>query len=379
MIWCAFFLLFACVFPLDASARESAASEVETKAADTLRDFRESVPPEVAELLPDSFFSADVDEMASGVREASGVRAIFGAIGKAGGVALSDNLSLLVKLCGILLLAAVFRFAVSECKNTALGNALSFCGTLALSLLLFGTVREIFGKVRLLLTTVGTLAAAMIPMMATLFSMGGNVASAVANSTVLSAFLSILETLGADTLLPVGGIALTFALLDALAGGVDLRPLGNWIKRTYTLTLSFLMLLLCGVLGVQSTLARAADTVTLRAARFAAGSFLPVVGGSISETLRTVAGSVEFLRATAGTGGIIVLFFLFLPTFLSVTFARITIMLGGSVAKLLGCEREEKLIAEIASVYGYFLAVLASLFVMLLFSLTLFARCAAAG
>ena len=45
---------------------------------------------------------------------------------------------------------------------------------------------------------------------------------------------------------------------------------------------------------------------------------------------------------------------------------------------LLACEAEEKILAEFASVYGYFLAVVASLFVMLIFSLTLFARCAAA-
>ena len=46
---------------------------------------------------------------------------------------------------------------------------------------------------------------------------------------------------------------------------------------------------------------------------------------------------------------------------------------------LLGCDGEEKLLAEMASVYGYFMAVIASLFVMTVFSLTLFARCATAG
>ena len=39
----------------------------------------------------------------------------------------------------------------------------------------------------------------------------------------------------------------------------------------------------------------------------------------------------------------------------------------------------EKLLSELASVYGYFMAVIASLFVMTVFSLTLFARCATAG
>ena len=138
------------------------------------------------------------------------------------------------------------------------------------------------------------------------------------------------------------------------------------------------MLLLCGVLGIQSTLAQGADTLALRTVRFAAGSFLPVVGGSVSEALRTVAGSVEYLRSAVGMGGVILVFLAFLPTFLSVLLLRTAFLLSGAVASMLSCQREERLLSELASVWGYFLAVIACLFVMMVFSLTLFARTAAA-
>ena len=119
--------------------------------------------------------------------------------------------------------------------------------------------------------------------------------------------------------------------------------------------------------------------LALRTARFAAGSFLPVVGSSIGEALRTVAGSVQYLRGAVGVGGILIVFFAFLPTFLSVFLTRLTLQLGGALAGLLSCKREEKFLGELASVWGYFLAVIAALFVMMVFSLTLLARCAAAG
>ena len=74
----------------------------------------------------------------------------------------------------------------------------------------------------------------------------------------------------------------------------------------------------------------------------------------------------------------VVLFFAFLPTFLSVLLTRIVFLLGGAVANLLSCEAEGKLLNELSSVYGYFLAIISVLFVTLTFSLTLFAQCAAA-
>ena len=77
-------------------------------------------------------------------------------------------------------------------------------------------------------------------------------------------------------------------------------------------------------------------------------------------------------------GGILVLFFAFLPLFLSVLFTRLAFLLGGSVAGMLSCPREERLLSELAGVYGYFMAIIACLFVTVSFSLTILAHCAAA-
>jgi stage III sporulation protein AE len=215
--------------------------------------------------------------------------------------------------------------------------------------------------------------------MGTLYAMGGNVRTAAVNHGVFSAFLSVLEIFCAGSVLPITGICLAFAMLDAIVGRGNLRGLAALIKRTYALSLSFLMGIFCFVLSTQSTLAGAGDTLALRTARFAAGNFLPLLGGSISETLRTVAGSVQYLRGVVGTGAILALFFLFLPLFISILLTRITLLLGSAVAGFLNCDAQGKLLTELAAVYGYFLAILAAVFVMVIFSLTLFTRCAAVG
>ena len=179
--------------------------------------------------------------------------------------------------------------------------------------------------------------------------------------------------------LPVAGICLLLAVCDALTGRAALKPLGNLIKRTFTLGFSFLMLLLSFLLGLQTTLAAGSDTLALRTVRFAAGSFLPVVGGSVSEAMKTVAGSISYLRTLAGSGGILVLFLFFLPTFLTVLTTRIVFLLCGALAELLEAKSEGRVLSELASVYGFFLAVIAAVFTMAVFALTIFAHCAVAG
>lgn len=368
-------LLLAFALPVGAEG-----VEVSTESEEIVEEweaFRAAIPPEVQDLLPKDFFSQDMTLVAKGVQEASTLSAILRAVGQVTGVTLTQNLALLAKLCGILVLAATFRAAVGERKNEIEG-AVSLVTVLAITLMLFAGEETKFSQMEQFFDTVRTVCVALVPLMGALYAMGGNVAAAVANHGVMSGFLAILETACSGVVVPVACALVALAILDAVTGKGSLASLAALLRRTFTLGLSFFMMLLTFVLGLQHTLAKGSDTLALRTVRFAAGSFLPVVGGSISETLRTVAGSVEYLRGAVGIGGILVVFFLFLPTFLTVLLTRITFSLSSAVAGLLSCSREQKLLGELSSVWGYFLAVIACLFVMTVFSLTLFAHSAAA-
>ena len=340
--------------------------------------FRAELPPEIAALLPDDFFASDPGAVASAVREATEVPKILAFVQEYLGVSLRGLLPLLAAISGILVLSAVLG-AVAAHFGGGTGQAFAFCSVSALSLLVLRSSVTGFACLHTWFDTLCTLAGSMLPMMGTLYALGGNVGAAAANHAVLSVFLSVAQMLCSRAVLPVAGVCLVLALSDALTGRSVLKPLGNLVKRTFTLGISFLMLLLSFLLGLQTTLAAGSDTLALRTARFAAGSFLPVVGGSVSEAMKTVAGSIGYLRTLAGTGGILVLFLFFLPMFLTVLLTRVVFLLAGALAELLGVKGEGRILSELASVYGYFLAVIAAVFTMAVFALTLFAHCAAAG
>ncbi len=345
---------------------------------DAFEKFRSELPPEVASLLPEGFFGSDPEGVATAVQDAAKTSKILAFVRDCLGVSLRELLPLLAQICGVLVLSAVLG-ALSEHLGGGTGQAFSFCSVTVLALLVLR--RSVTGVTRLRawFDTLATLAGSMLPMMGTLYALGGNVRAAAANHGVLSVFLSVAQVLCSRAVLPVAGVCLVLALSDALTGKAVLKPLGNLIKRTFTLGISFLMLLLSFLLGLQTTLAAGSDTLALRTVRFAAGSFLPVVGGSVSEAMKTVAGSIGYLRTLAGTGGILVLFLFFLPTFLTVLLTRVVFLLAGALAELLGVKGEGRILGELASVYGYFLAVIAAVFTMAVFSLSLFAHCAVAG
>ena len=358
----------------DAAAGEGE-TDVEAAAREEWSAFCAGLPDDVKNLLPAGFGDADPAVSDAAVKEAVTLPGLLNMIAAFFGANIGKNAALLARICGMLVLVALFR-ALAGGASPTLENALSLCSVLAMTgLLLTGGAADV-QAIGAYFQTVRGVCLSLLPLMGTLYAMGGNVGAAVANHAVMSAFLTLLETVCGATVLPVAGLCLALALMDAAHDGVSLAPLASLVHKTYTRVFSFLMLLLCGVLGLQHTLARGSDTLALRTARFAAGSFLPVVGSSVSEALSTVAGSVQYLRGTVGVGGIAVMICLFLPMFLSVCLTRLTLSLSAAAAGLLGCTREEKFLGTAAGVFGYLSAVIAALFVMVVFSLTLLARCA---
>ena len=105
---------------------------------------------------------------------------------------------------------------------------------------------------------------------------------------------------------------------------------------------------------------------------------IPVVGGSISELLRTVSAGVGFLRGTVGICGVLLLLLTLLPTIVELLLLRMTWQLSASLADLLGCDAEKRLLEEFASLLGYLLTAVCICSSVLLLALTLLTHCAAA-
>jgi stage III sporulation protein AE len=138
------------------------------------------------------------------------------------------------------------------------------------------------------------------------------------------------------------------------------------------------MLLLTAAMGAQTTIAARADSMGFRTARFALSSSIPVIGGGLSEMLRTAATGVGWLRGIVGLGGVALLLYLLLPHLVGLFLTRTVYAVAGDVAGWLGCDDEAKLLGEVAGLFGYMIAV-STLCVMTFFlSLVLLLKCGAA-
>lgn len=362
--------------PLCAQEDESAAFA--DQMPEEYTDFLESIPEDIRELLPEGLFSSNSEEVGEGVREMSDFSYLLRTVLSLVGLRIGDCVRILAPVCGLLLLSAVCNALKSSFRSETVGRAFSFCATLVITVSLLTQSYGCIESVTAYFSRLNALTAAILPIMGALYAIGGNVTAAVASSSGLSIYMTILEELIGKSIVPFCGICMAFALVNALDPTLRTGTLLSTLKKNYTTALTFLMMLLLAMLSAQTTLGARSDSLAMRSVKFAAGNMIPVVGGSVSELLRTVSAGVGYLRGTVGICGVLLLILMLLPTLVELLLLRMTWQFSASLADLLGCDGQKKLLDEFASLLGYLIAAVSICSSVLMLSLTLLTHCASA-
>ena len=333
-----------------------------------------SLPPEIAENVPDEIYSESATDISKGVAEMLSLEYFTDMISRMLSLELSSSVVLLGKLCGVILISAVFAALKNSISSEALSSAFGFCSTCTL----FGVIVQAFMSqlemVSVFFERLNSLMLSLVPIACAVWAMGGNVGTAATSGGTLYAFLAVSEILCAKTIVPVSTVCLVFALCRGIAPTLNLSGFSSAIRKCYTFLLGFVMTLLLAVLSSQTILSASKDSITARGAKIITSTVIPVVGGSVSETLRTLGASVQYIKSIVGVSAIAFIMILLLPTLISLIITRFVYLLAGSVADLLGCERESRFIGELGGISGLMIATVSIASVMFILGFNVFLK-----
>ena len=125
------------------------------------------------------------------------------------------------------------------------------------------------------------------------------------------------------------------------------------------------------ILLFKTNLSASADSAATRTIKFA-GSFIPVVGSALGETVRSLMTGVNLIKSSVGFLGIIIVIVLILPLFLKIISAKICIDVSVIAASLLECKKESAFLKEISGVINFLLSIYFTTSLMFVFELIVF-------
>jgi len=340
---------------------------------DEWQGFVDSVPDDVKDRLDGHSFENE-QELAKTAERMTSSEYITSVVLDVIGVELSSVLKFFFALCALVMVSAVFNAIGEGSDNSALSATLRFSSVGAMISYVIYIQFKHFELLEDFFSKLGGLFAGMIPVSSAIWAMGGNISTAGVGAASFSVMLSVSEAIFSYTLVPVCCILTVMGFCDSLCGDIRLGKLLGAIKKIYNFIIVLVMTVLLASLAAQTTLAASADTTAAKAARLVSGTVIPVLGGSVGETLRTVAAGIAYMKNAFGIGGIMMIAVLVLPTLMSLLLSRLAFLLCAGFADMLGCSSESRLLDSLGEVYGTMLAVCASAAALFIMALYVFMR-----
>lgn len=365
-----FFILIIFIFTPKIYASDTE-DEILSSVRDELSEFNASLPEYVKDILPKELFNGDFSSLSNG--EINHMTFIDSTVNSllAGLPSALNSVSLILIT---VIISSVFHTMSSGLESAALKDSYALCSSLCISLAVFGLVGGLCKSTLSYMRTLCTAMNGFAPIMAVMHIMSGRLTTAALGNGSMMMFIALVENILISLLVPIVNICLAISMVRAISGDNDIGGIGRLIKNTFVTLTVFTMMIFSFVFSFQNTLTQSADSLSMKTAKFALGSFIPIVGGSVSEALSTVTASVQLIKSSVGIIGLISVLLLTIPIIVSVYVHKLLLDITASLAGIIGCEREKGIIADASGICGFMLALSSVTAVFFIFSVTIFIK-----
>ncbi len=367
--FCVFITVILCFsLALKATGENEPSAELYSTDEFDVESIIDAIPDETAKKLPmgDIFSSEDIYESFS-------FEYFFTLIKNTLFSAISDSVGTLSSVMGLIIAASALSALKGVLRSDSLTVLFEFLSCICLMLMLYNSIYSLVEGVRLYLTQLTGIVGAMIPVMIAIGTAGGNLSASGVSANAMMLGIAFVESLAVGGLFPV--LQLSFGLSIASGfGGLRLGGISKLVRGVFTWILGLISAVISAVMTFQTSIASRADSLSMRAVKFAASKAVPVVGGIASDAVSAVAGSLSLVRTTVGWVGVIIIAVLTLPVIIKIILMRLCVNISCTAADIIGLERESNLLSDMCGLLGFLAAVCVICALMFVYAAALFAK-----
>ena len=281
-------------------------------------------------------------------------------------------LASLSTITAIVILAAFLDGMKSAAANqSSLGPVFNLTSSLAVCAAMAGPVIDCITDTASAIRDSANFMLSFIPVFSGVLTAGGQPLTATTYNMFLFWLCQMVSQFTATTLVPLMGIYLAFCLVGAAAPALNINSVAGMVKSLVNWTMGLMLTVFVSLLTLQSMVSSSGDSVTVKTAKFLINSFVPVVGGALSDAFATAQSCIHLLKTTLGAYGIIVAIVIALPTLLRVLLWYLTANLSSVLSELLGLPSIGSLLKSVSYTLGMLMAMLLSFALLMIISTSL--------
>lgn len=274
-----------------------------------------------------------------------------------------------VGIISAVVLVSLLQTFSGSAKKTA-----ETAGTVAIASLLLLSTNSMVRLGSDTVKEIGDYGKLLLPVMTTALAAQGGITASGALYAGTALFLAVLQSVMGSLLIP--GIYLYLALsAGSHATGEDLlKKSGDLLKGLLGWSLKMLLIIFTTYLSLTKVISGTTDAAALKATKVGMSSFVPVVGGILSDASEAVLVSAGLMKNAAGIYGILAVLALFLHPFLQIGLHYLILKLTAAICAVFGTSRMTGIIECFSAAMGLLLGMTGAACVMVLISTVCFMK-----
>lgn len=336
-----------------------------------IEELEQALPEEIRELMPQDENGEDV---AQSVVEPSYLITISG---KLLSMSLSGILRHFICFLSVIFLGAFAGVMEDSFSLDKRNSVTSLVCSAVIALEAFALLYTFIDEVTVYADRINSFILTFAGVSSSVILLGGGAGEAALSLSVsagVSAFSSAVLT---KYIVPIARICFACAIASSVTRNDRLTRISAFIRGTFTGLVGFIGTIFAITLTFQSSVVQAQDSLAARGVKMALGS-IPVVGGAVSDGVRTLASSISLVKASTGAVGIAGILLITLFPLTSLFSARIALALSELSASVLNVSSCESVLTEVKKIIDLLIACVCILSVFCIFMMSIFIKSSAA-
>lgn len=271
-------------------------------------------------------------------------------------------------LLTIVMLAGLAE-GMGECGMGRTFQAAPVAAALAITAVAAADANTLIGLGGELLEKMEVFSKTLLPTAAAAMAASGSPGGAAARQMATMLFSDVLMTLIDRLLLPLVYAYIAAGAAWAAIGNEGLKRVAATLKWVVASVLTAVLLAFVGYLTVSGVIAGTTDAMTVKAAKFAVSSAVPVVGGILSDATETVLAGAGILKNSVGVFGMLAIFAMCVAPFLQLGVHYLAYKATAALAATVASARLTGLIDALGGAFGLVLGMTGASALLLIVSM----------
>lgn len=283
---------------------------------------------------------------------------------------LYQNLGLLVKIVVLVILCALLKNLQNSFMSESVGEAAFFvCYIVIVSVLLVSFSTAMSMGMEIIDSMVGFMYAT-VPVLITLLVTGGNITSGGIFQPIMLMVVEVSATVIKNFFMPLIFLSAILSIVNNISDKIQLSRLTSLIRQITGWTLGAILTVFIAVVSLQGSMGAVVDGVTSKAAKFAIGAFIPIVGKTLSDAADTVIGCTLLIKNAAGIAVMIGVIAICIVPLLKILALVVLYKAASALLEPISEKRITNCINDVAGSMIYIFSLSASVAFMFLISVT---------